>query len=102
MGCARPEYPGVYTRVSKFTPWILEQVAEGTCAPSLTDSTDPIDVGIGDTQAQGCDTGKKGLQTVRLICILITTVINRYRAVNRGFSYGMELKIQIYFSTSII
>ena len=28
LGCGRAEYPGVYTKVEKFLPWVLEHVAK--------------------------------------------------------------------------
>lgn len=38
IGCARPEYPGVYTRVSFFNEWILE----GICLYSANPPSDEI------------------------------------------------------------
>ncbi|XP_073993120.1 trypsin-1-like isoform X2 [Rhodnius prolixus] len=33
-GCGRPNYPGVYTRVDKYIPWIEKQIGnECTCSP---------------------------------------------------------------------
>lgn len=28
-GCAKPDAPGVYTRVSKYLPWIYQQTSDG-------------------------------------------------------------------------